>query len=198
VPCRAVTLDHGFEHHGAFNPGAQRVCGVRWLHLLQECWRSHTPTGSIHTTTRSASRACSDARAPARADARADAFADTSCGPFAVSRSQRECAVGRSDLVGESRRQRLGVEDNQLRRRGDVHRLSCRNDRRGDGQRGPIAPRPLGRSAVSTPAAVTFPSPNVGERDAQELSPRLMGMSVLGYHHDLDEPVIQLWNDARH
>jgi len=61
-----------------------------------------------------------------------------------------------------------------------------------------------------------------GERDAQELSARLRGMtvahvltsplqrarrtgelataslSVLGYHHDLDEPVIHLWNDARH
>ena len=23
-------------------------------------------------------------------------------------------------------------------------------------------------------------------------------LSVLGYHHDLDEPVIHLWNDARH
>jgi len=23
-------------------------------------------------------------------------------------------------------------------------------------------------------------------------------LSVLGYHHDLDEPVIRLWNDARH
>ena len=23
-------------------------------------------------------------------------------------------------------------------------------------------------------------------------------LSVLGYHHDVDEPVIQLWNDARH
>jgi broad specificity phosphatase PhoE len=23
-------------------------------------------------------------------------------------------------------------------------------------------------------------------------------LSILGYHHDLDEPVIRLWNDARH
>ena len=23
-------------------------------------------------------------------------------------------------------------------------------------------------------------------------------ISILGYHHDLDEPVIRLWNDARH
>jgi hypothetical protein len=26
---------------------------------------------------------------------------------------------------------------------------------------------------------------------------RSMALSVLGYHHDLDEPVIHRWNDAR-
>jgi probable phosphoglycerate mutase len=34
--------------------------------------------------------------------------------------------------------------------------------------------------------------------DARYLYLTTASLSVLGYHHDLDEPVIRLWNDARH
>lgn len=34
--------------------------------------------------------------------------------------------------------------------------------------------------------------------DARYLYLTTASLSILGYHHDLDEPVIRLWNDARH
>ena len=34
--------------------------------------------------------------------------------------------------------------------------------------------------------------------EARRLYLTTASVSILGYHHDLDEPVIRLWNDARH
>ena len=34
--------------------------------------------------------------------------------------------------------------------------------------------------------------------EARRLALETGSVSILGYHHDLDEPVIHLWNDARH
>jgi len=38
----------------------------------------------------------------------------------------------------------------------------------------------------------------VAAREGRHFYLATASLSVLGYHHDLDEPVIHLWNDARH
>jgi broad specificity phosphatase PhoE len=39
---------------------------------------------------------------------------------------------------------------------------------------------------------------NLHAVEARRLYLATASVSILGYHHDLDEPVIRLWNDARH